>query len=326
MRVFSCNYELYFGFSWIFAFISLDRWMKVEWPTRSQSLCTRRRFIHLCLIGLLLSLVQNIVYAFGCLNDKCTQKNLACEIFIQVTYITAYMVVPIAIILVSISRTCLITLQLKKRFRTTPHQQLLAANLLRSCKDAQQTPAESNTHSNALTSRTSSSFVSSSSRPPPKNCNYRHTNGMQQRSMNLSMNIRRRRRAGLDTQMIILISINVAPFILVHIITEIAYLFEKYSAFVAKSTAAQLVIILIYLSWYLISATRFYTNCLLSRIYRDEFLNRLSMLRNGFRSRIVLVGEGQSPRHATKHHIRRFTAGMDGSLISTSNVHPSGMT
>jgi hypothetical protein len=117
--LFSFNYELYFGFSWIFVFISVDRWIKVEWPTKSQTLCTREKFIYLCLFSVVISLLQNTIYTFLCFNDECGQKNLVCEIFIHAMYITMYMTVPIAIILVSISRTCLITINLRKRFRTT---------------------------------------------------------------------------------------------------------------------------------------------------------------------------------------------------------------
>jgi hypothetical protein len=120
--------------------------------------------------------------------------------------------------------------------------------------------------------------------------------------------------------MVILISINVAPFIIVHIITEIAYLFEKYSSFVAKSKVAQLFIIIIYLSWYLISATRFYTNCLLSRIYREEFKTRLYMLRHGCKPKIVIVGHEQSRRHSSKLYIGSIVNGVESTITPTPNV------
>jgi hypothetical protein len=120
--------------------------------------------------------------------------------------------------------------------------------------------------------------------------------------------------------MVILISINVAPFILVHIVTEIAYLFEKYSKFVAQSTVARLLIILIYLSWYLISATRFYTNCLLSRIYREEFKNRLHMLRHGCRPRIILVGEAPSRRHSSRYYIGSMVNGAESTCTPTPHL------
>ncbi|CAF0783347.1 unnamed protein product [Adineta ricciae] len=316
-----CNYELYFGFSWIFAFISLDRWMKVEWPTKSQTLCTRTRFLYLCLIGLLLSLIQNVVYAFLCLNDKCRQKTLTCEIFIHVVYISLYMVIPIVIILLSISRTCLITLHIKKRFRSSNQSNAFAKNLCIASQNNRHSTFESTITSAIQTSRTSSSYVGSSA----PNGEYCKLNPTQCRPLTRMTTIRRR-RAGLDTQMIILISINVAPFILVHIITEIAYLFESYSSFVAGSPVAQLFIILIYLSWYLISATRFYTNCLLSRIYREEFLSRIAMLRNRCKPPIVLVGQGRSPRHSTRTQIRRIVNGVENTLIPTMDMKSITMT
>ena len=194
-----------------------------------------------------------------------------------------YMTVPIAIILISISRTCLITINLKKRFRTStatlPQQNERSTSL--------QLETVVRCNSATVTTRLSNSFVSSASTTTtPTNANY---NQLIQSTNRLAQY--RRRRSRIDGQMVILISINVAPFILVHIITEIAYLFEKYSPFVADSVVARLIIISIYLSWYLISATRFYTNCLLSRIYREEFKNRLYMLRNGCK-----------PRSTSHHH------------------------
>ena len=290
------NYELYFGFSWIFAFISLDRWIKVEWPTKSQAWCTRENYIYLCLLSLLGSLVQNLIYTFVCISDECGQKNLVCEIFIHLIYISLYMIVPIAIILISISRTCLITIHLRKRFRVS-----------NSINQQQQQPLTDNSMSikldtigrcSSLTggTRLSSSFVSShSSSMNPNAPSSSHSVQLSTRLAHL-----RRRRSRVDAQMVVLISINVAPFILVHIITEIAYLFEKYSAFVARSTFARLLIIFIYLSWYLISATRFYTNCLLSRIYREEFKNRLYLLRNGCKPQLTSVNRASSRRQSSK--------------------------
>ncbi|CAF1094755.1 unnamed protein product [Adineta steineri] len=316
-----CNYELYFGFSWIFAFISLDRWMKVEWPTKSHSLCTRKRFIILCLIALILSLIQNIIYVFACFDDKCQHKRVFCDIFIHIIYITIYMIVPIAIILISISRTCLITLHLKKRFRTSTPRQILAAKTSKSSIVTNlNSTANSNIISTAVTSRVSTSLMS----PPSTTTVVNNTNHYQrQSSQNHLPNYAasaRRRRSGLDTQMIILISINVAPFIIVHIITEIAYLFEKYSAFVQQSNVTRLLIVIIYLSWYLISATRFYTNCLLSRIYREEFKNRLFMLRNGCKPRIILVGHGQSYQHSSRYYKRNIINGPENTFVPASNL------
>lgn len=186
------------------------------------------------------------------------------------------MTIPIAIILISISRTCLITINLKNRFRTSDtnsqqQQQHSVPDLSVSIKLETMVRC----HSISTTNRLSNSFVSS-----PSSTTITSNANPTQRLIQS-----RRRRTRLDAQMIILISINVAPFVLVHIITEIAYLFEKYSAAVAQSTFARLIIIFIYLSWYLISATRFYTNCLLSRIYREEFRNRCYMLRHGCKPR-----------------------------------------
>lgn len=285
----SFNYELYFGFSWIFAFISIDRWIKVEWPSKSQTLCTRQRFVHLCLFSLIISLIENIIYTFLCFNDRCEHKNLICEIFIHTIYIIGYMIIPIALILVSISRTCLITLHVKKRF----HQPKQRSILLPSNPSTLDIPRHSTL---TRTSRSTSSSFNSD---------------VQQHLSRSTNPNRRRRRSGLDTQMVILISINVAPFIFVHIITEIAYLFEKYSSFVAQSRLAQLFIILIYLSWYFISATRFYTNCLLSRIYREEFKNRIYSLRYGCRPRIILVEHIPTHRHSSRPYVESMVNGME---------------
>lgn len=295
-RLSSFNYELYFGFSWIFAFISIDRWIKVEWPTKSQKFCTRTNYIYLCLLSLMISLIQNILYTFLCINAECGQKNLACEIFIHILYISMYMTVPILIILISISRTCLITIHLRKRFRST--------NVEKSSVNIPLDPIGRATSTSGTTSRLSNSFVSSIS----STTNATTNNCSQLMPAAARLGQLRRRRSRIDTQMVVLISINVAPFILVHIITEIAYLFEKYSQFVAQSYAARLLIIFIYLSWYLISATRFYTNCLLSRIYREEFKNRLYMLRHGCKPHQTATASTTvvSSRRASSRH---FIAG-----------------
>ncbi|CAM2722904.1 unnamed protein product [Rotaria socialis] len=312
------NYELYFAFSWIFVFISVDRWIKVEWPTKSQTLCTREKFIYLCLLTLLLSLAQNIIYTFLCFDHNCEQNNLICEIFIHAIYITLYMTVPIIIILVSIFRTCLITINLRKRFRTLiPHNQQ---------QEQQQplidmpTPLKLETlgqcTSTTATSRTSNSFVSShSSTTTTNNANHSQFITSSYRSAHY-----RRRRSRMDAQMIILISINVVPFILVHIVTEIAYIFEKYSAFVKRSHAAELVIILIYLSWYLISATRFYTNCLLSRIYREEFKNRLHTLRHGCKPRPAQNDRRSSRRHSSRYYIGSMVNGGESTTVNMKSI------
>ncbi|UJR09788.1 hypothetical protein I4U23_014015 [Adineta vaga] len=311
------NYELYFGFSWIFVFISLDRWIKVEWPTRSQRLCTRTNFIYLCLVSLLSSLVQNVLYTFLCINDECGQKNVACEIFIHVIYITMYMTVPIAIILISISRTCLITINLKKRIRRStssdqPQQQQALTDMSTSFK----LESVVRCHSTTITSRLSSSFVSSPSSTTTNN------NPTSSQYLNKSNRLiySHRRRSRMDGQMVILISINVAPFILVHIITEIAYLFEKYSSFVAQSTVARLIIILIYLSWYLISASRFYTNCLLSRIYREEFRNRLYMLRHGCKLCPSAADRRSSRRHSSRFYIGSLVLGGESTTVNMKSI------
>ena len=322
----SFNYELYFGFSWIFAFISVDRWIKVEWPTKSQTLCTRRRFIYLCLLTFVLSLLQNIIYTFACINDKCTEKNLACEVFVHSIYISIYMTIPIAIILISICRTCSITLHVKRRFQPSKAEHSgIVSPMLRSPKAPPfvhgQVTLDPHIHIATLATPVSSSFVSSLSA----------TTGTHPStaSPSLESKIRlanyktylRRRRSGLDAQMIMLITINVAPFVLVQIITEIAYLFEKYSEFVAHSAAAKLSIILIYLSWYFISATRFYTNCLLSRIYREEFLNRLRMLRRSCKPRIVLVDGGQSPRLPSRYFVTTVANGTADRFVPVINLN-----
>jgi len=237
------------------------------------------------------------------------------------------MTIPIAVILISISRTCLITLHVKKRFRKSNEQQLITENTIKHFKldsvvhynsindqkinSAMITPYKSNSFvSSPSATTTATTGINSSNHLQVINCQNRLTNHTTQL---------RRRRSRLDTQMVILISINVAPFITVHIITEIAYLFEKYSSFVAHSTAAQLVIILIYLSWYLISATRFYTNCLLSRIYREEFKNRLYMLRHGCKPRIVIVTQVQTRRDSSRPYIGSIANGVENTLTPTAN-------
>ncbi|CAF1647972.1 unnamed protein product [Rotaria magnacalcarata] len=334
------NYELYFGFSWVLVFISVDRWIKVEWPTKSQTLCTRKRFIHLCLIALFSSLVQNVTYTLLCFNEECAQKNIFCEILIHVIYISIYMVIPIAIILLSISRTCLITMHLKKRFRTNTQQQTKVTSNARLLKldivvHSNNNNLDENMNSTIVTTHLSNSLISSPSTTTTNTATATITNTATATTTNTAtattnntngihrLNSRnratkfsklRRRRSRLDAQMVILISINVAPFIIVHIITEIAYLFERYSAFVAQSTVAQLLIVVVYLSWYLISATRFYTNCLLSRIYREEFLNRLKMLRHGCKPRIIIVGQVQSRRNSSRFYVGSATNGVEGTL------------
>jgi hypothetical protein len=174
--------------------------------------------------------------------------------------------------------------------------------------------------STTITTRLSNSFVSS---PSSSTITTNNTNYSQLVNASNRLAYYRRRRSRVDAQMVILISINVAPFIIVHIITEIAYLFEKYSKFVEHSTAARLIIIFIYLSWYLISATRFYTNCLLSRIYREEFRNRLHMLRNGCKSR-----SSSSDRRSSRRHSSRFFLGSmgNGGESTTMNIKSLGMT
>ena len=307
--------------------------MKVEWPTKSQTLCTRKRFIYLCLIALILSLIQNITYTLLCFNDECKENNLSCEIFIHVIYIAFYMTIPIAIILVSISRTCLITLHIKKRFRTSTQRQIPTASISRSCK--RNSPkncsptTENHIKSPAVVNRISNSFVNSLSTTTTTtnntNTNHELLRNSQKRLANYTTHLRRK-RSGLDTQMIILISINVAPFIIVHIITEIAYLFEKYLASADTSSGGRQLIILIYLSWYLISATRFYTNCLLSRIYREEFNNRLQMLRNGCKPRIILVGQGQSRRHSSRFYTGNIANAVESTFIPATDLKSFAMT
>ena len=227
------------------------------------------------------------------------------------------MTVPIVIILISISRTCLITINLKKRLRrstlTNKQQQPLT-----DMSTSLQLEKVVRCHSTTITSRLSSSFVSSPSSTTINNnpTSSQHIN----KSNRLAYSHRRRSR--IDAQMVILISINVAPFILVHIITEIAYLFEKYSSFVAQSTVARLVIVLIYLSWYLISASRFYTNCLLSRIYREEFRNRLYMLRHGCKSRPSISDRRSSRRQSSRFFIGSFVLGGESTAM---NIKSTGM-
>ena len=319
---FSCssNYELYLAFSWIFVFISVDRWIKVEWPTRSQTICTRKRFIYLCLCTLILSLIENILYTFLCLNNQCQQKNLACEIFIHTIYITIYMTIPIALILISISRTCLITLHIKKRFRPASQQPLLANHLRKPSK--LDVPKHLNTINTTivLPCRSASHVPSSSATTILLNLpNHQQPINSPNRLINYSPHLRRR-RSRLDTQMVILISINVAPFIIVHIITEIAYLFEKYSPLVARSRMAQLFIILIYLSWYLISATRFYTNCLLSRIYREEFKKRLYLLRHGCKPGIIIGRRVPPRRHSSRPKLGSLANGMESTITPAAHT------
>jgi hypothetical protein len=315
---FSFNYELYFGFSWIFVFISVDRWTKVEWPTKSQTICTRQQFIYLCILTLILSLIQNTVYTFLCMNDKCKQKNLTCEIFIHVIYITIYMTIPIALILISISRTCLITLHINKRFRPSNQQSLSSSSksfeldTVTHWKTANGNKLNSVKLNSSVNSplTTTTGALSSTNNPQIINSQNYLTNYATQL---------RRRRSRLDTQMVILISINVVPFIIVHIINEIAYLFENYSPFVANSRVAQLCIILVYLSWYLISATRFYTNCLLSRIYREEFKNRLRMLRLSCKPRIIIPKKVQSRRHSSRFYVGSNVNGVESTFELTAN-------
>jgi len=323
---YSFNYELYFGFSWIFVFISVDRWIKVEWPTKSQTICTRKRFIYLCILTLILSLIKNIIYTLLCFNNECKQKNSICEIFIHVIYITIYMTIPITLILISISRTCLITLHIKKRFRTPNQQSLLIKSSSKPLKlDTlvhYNSKNDENMNSAILTNRRSNSYFSSPSTTTTaaaiNSANNHKIINCQNRLKNSTTQLNRR-RSRLDTQMVILISINVAPFIIVHIITEIAYLFEKYSSFVAQSKVAQLFIILIYLSWYLISATRFYTNCLLSRVYREEFQKRLYMLRHGCKPQIIIVDRIQLHRHSSRPYLGSMVNGVESALTPTTN-------
>ena len=222
------------------------------------------------------------------------------------------MTVPIAIILIAISRTCLITINLKKRFRTSNsnnYQQQQQPLTEMSMSFQMPTVGRGN--------RTSNSFVSSlSSTTTTPNTNYAQLLNTTNRRTNY-----RRRRTRIDAQMIVLISINVAPFVLVHIITEIAYLFEKYSAFVAKSAASRSIIILIYLSWYLISATRFYTNCLLSRIYREEFQNRLYMLRHGCKPRPRPTRRRSSRRPSSRFFIGSMAAnGGENTTVNAKSI------
>ncbi|CAF0932960.1 unnamed protein product [Didymodactylos carnosus] len=200
------------------------------------------------------------------------------------------MTIPIALILVSITRTCLITLNLKKRFRqqsTEPRASKtssIASNLLPVSPVPVVVSSQNSTETGVSTS-TSTLYYHNSHR-----LSQIHSHS-------------RRRRSRLDNQMVILITINVAPFVSVHIITEIAYLLEKYSTIVNEYPISKLVIILIYLSWYLISATRFYTNCLLSRIYREEFKNRLYLLRNGCKPRTIIITEISHQRYNSRYCI-----------------------
>jgi hypothetical protein len=229
------------------------------------------------------------------------------------------MTIPMALILISISRTCLITLNVKKRFQKSNQEQFKKTFKLNSVVHCNST----NDEKAIIIPYKSNSFVSSPSTTTIKginNSNHLQVINCQNRLTNYTTQSRRR-RSRLDTQMVILISINVAPFIIVHIITEIAYLFEKYSSFVAHSPVAKLVIILIYLSWYLISATRFYTNCLLSRIYREEFKNRLYMLRHGCKPRISFVSQVQARRHSSRPYIGNTVNGVESTLTPTANLN-----
>jgi hypothetical protein len=230
------------------------------------------------------------------------------------------MTVPIAIILISISRTCLITINLKKRFRTSnpnnqqpQREQQPLADMLMPLKLDPVVRCNSTT----VTTRLSNSFISSpSSTTTTTNANYSQLLHTSKR-----LAYYRRRRSRMDAQMIVLISINVAPFILVHIVTEIAYLFEKYSKFVAESAGTRLIIILIYLSWYLISATRFYTNCLLSRMYREEFRNRLYLLRHGCKSRPRPSDRtSASRRHSSRYFIGSMVNGGESTTVNLKSI------
>ena len=233
------------------------------------------------------------------------------------------MTIPIALILISISRTCLITLHIKKRFRTPNQHQPLLNNGNNSKRFKLDTVVRCNSTTDEknleVRTRVSSSFLNTPSTTTTSSNTCHQIINPHNRLVNYSTRLRRR-RSRLDTQMVILISINVAPFIIVHIITEIAYLFEKYSPFVAKSKVAQLLIIIIYLSWYLISATRFYTNCLLSRIYREEFKTRLYMLRHGCKPKIVIVGREQSRRHSSRFYIGSVVNGVESTVTPSANV------
>jgi hypothetical protein len=263
--------------------------------------------------------MQNIIYAFLCFNNECGQKNLVCEIFIHAIYITMYMTVPIAIILISISRTCLITINLRKRFRTpnsnNQQQQQQQQQPLSDISMSLKLDTVVHCSSTTATTRASNSLISS-----PSSTTTHNTNGSQLINTSNRLAHNRRRRTRIDAQMVVLISINVAPFIFVHIITEIAYLFEKYSTFVAQSTAARLIIVLIYLSWYLISATRFYTNCLLSRIYREEFKNRLHMLRNGCKPRSNPADRASSRRLSSRYFIGSMVNGGESTTINLKSI------
>ncbi len=235
-----------------------------------------------------------------------------------------YMIVPIVIILISIIRTCVITINLKKRFRTSTsnnqqqqqHQHHHHQQQLIEVSTSLKLDTIVRCNSTIVKTRVSNSFVSSpSSTTATTNTNHSQLLSTSNRLANYN-----RRRSRMDGQMIILISINVAPFILVHIITEIAYLFEKYSAFVADSTVAKLIIILIYLSWYLISATRFYTNCLLSRIYREEFRNRLYMLRHGCKPRPPSTDRISSIRHSSRYFIGSMANVGESTTINLKSI------
>ena len=240
------------------------------------------------------------------------------------------MTIPITLILISISRTCLITLHIKKRCRMPNQHQSLPQNknIFRSIKSADAVGCGNSItdeKNRAVRTRLSSSFLSTPSitttTTTTNSTNHHQIINNQNRLGNTSARIRRR-RSRLDTQMIILISINVAPFIIVHIITEIAYLFEKYSALVQKSDVVRSLLIIIYLSWYLISATRFYTNCLLSRIYREEFKTRLHMLRHGCKPKIIVVGRAQSHQHSSRFYVGSAVNGVESTVTPTAYFKP----
>ncbi|CAF0909133.1 unnamed protein product [Didymodactylos carnosus] len=205
------------------------------------------------------------------------------------------MTIPIALILISISRICLITLTLKKRFQQVPRMSTpsITSNRLPTL------PV-----SVVVSNRNSMVTSTTASTSNHHHHHHHHHHHPSHRLSQINSQSARRRRNRLDNQMVILITINVAPFISVHIITEIAYLLEKYSTINNEYAISKLVIILIYLSWYLISATRFYTNCLLSRIYREEFKNRLSLIKNGCKTqRPIIISETSQHRHSARYGI-----------------------
>ena len=233
------------------------------------------------------------------------------------------MLVPIGIILLAIHRTCLITINLKKRFQTSDlhHHHHSYQQQQQSLIDTQiPSKLETTIRCNAteISNRLSSSFLNSHSSTTPSSTKYPPHITSSNRVAHI-----RRRRSRADTQMIILISINVAPFIIVHIITEIAYLLEEFSGFVKQSYAAKSIIKYIYLSWYLISATRFYTNCLLSHIYREEFKNRLHTLIYSCNPQTIPNDRTSSRRHSSKHYIG---SKVNDGESTTVNVNSIAMT